>query len=136
MKVQHIIDDLQSVFSKQPETKNYDVAFACYSEDGSGCIEIDYVEAFDWDEDEEFFLIPENCAKYYDREAVKYKAAHFVEELKKIKIENFSEFETYVRKRIKVAKDGSVISINSPMWGTGVHDTEKFVYFYHGKESA
>ncbi|MBA6365044.1 hypothetical protein H4J42_14975, partial [Colwellia sp. BRX8-8] len=76
MKVQHIIDDLESVFSKQPETKDYDVAFACYSEDGSGSIEIDYVEAFDWDEDEEFFLIPENCAKHYEREAVKYKAAH------------------------------------------------------------
>ncbi len=44
MKVQHIIDDLESVFSKQPETKDYDVAFACYSEDGSGSIEIDYVE--------------------------------------------------------------------------------------------
>ncbi|MBA6252458.1 MULTISPECIES: hypothetical protein [unclassified Colwellia] len=44
MKVQHIIDDLESVFSKQPETKEYDVAFACYSEDGSGSIEIDYVK--------------------------------------------------------------------------------------------
>lgn len=68
---------------------------------GAGSIEIDYVEAFDWNEDEEFCLIPENCAKHYEREAVKYKAAHFVEELKNIKIENFSEFETYVRKRLK-----------------------------------
>ena len=86
MKVQHIIDDLESVFRKRPETKDYDVAFACYSDDGSGSIEIDYVEAFNWDDDDEFFLIPENCAKHYEREAIKYKAAHFVEKIKNIKI--------------------------------------------------
>ena len=86
MKVQHIINDLESAFRKQPETKDYDVAFACYSDDGSGSIEIDYVEAFNWDDDDEFFLIPENCAKHYEREAIKYKAAHFVEKIKNIKI--------------------------------------------------
>lgn len=136
MRVKHIIDDLESVFEKQPEAKNYGVAFARYSDDGDGTIIIDYVEAFDWDEDEEFFLLPEGCAKYYDLEAINYKAQNFVNEIKKVDVNNFLEFQTYAIEKMKLAKDGSIATLNSPTWGTGILDSEKVVYFFHGKRKA
>ena len=60
MIVRHIIEDIESVFESLPESQEFDVAFACYADDSSGNIEFRTIEAFHWDDDEEFFLVPSN----------------------------------------------------------------------------
>ena len=66
MLVSHIIEDIELALSETPVANNFQIAFAAYHEDSSGNININHVEAFLWDEDDEFFLIPGGAAKYYD----------------------------------------------------------------------
>ena len=133
MKVQHIIDDLKSIFERLPEARTYGVAFASYLEDGSGQISLRGVEAFHWDDDDEFFLVPDGAAKHYELQSKNYTGESFLKELMDVE-ERVSDFVTYARARIKIAKDGSVASLNSPLWGTGYHEQAKLVYFYHGDQ--
>lgn len=133
MIVQHIIDDLKSIFEKLPEAQTYGVAFANYLEDGSGQIHLRDVEACHWDDDDEFFLIPEGAAKHYELQNKNYTGQSFLKELMDVE-ENISDFVAYARARIKIAKDGSVASLNSPLWGIGYHEQAKLVYFYHGSQ--
>lgn len=132
MNVSHIIEDLESIISVTPETESYGLAFASYLEDGSGNIELKDVEAFEWHDDEEFFLVPAGTAQYFNLEPRHLTATGFLAELKGIQVA-IGGYTAYAKSRVKVAKDGSVASLNSPLWGTGYHMTEKLVYFYHGK---
>lgn len=134
MIVRHIIEDLESVFESLPISKEFDVAFACYSDDDSGNIEFRTFEAFHWDEDEEFFLVPSGCGKHYSLDTTKFTAESFLTALKSAVNDEVSEYCAYARARIKIAKDGSVASLNSPLWGTGYHEQERLLYFYHGKQ--
>ncbi|KXI30859.1 hypothetical protein [Paraglaciecola hydrolytica] len=134
MIVRHIIEDLESVFESLPESKEFDLAFASYLEDDSGKIEFRTIEAFHWDDDEEFFLVPSGCAKYYSLDPVQFKAADFLTALKNKINTEIEEYCAYARARIKIAKDGSTVSLNSPLWGTGYHENERLLYFYHGKQ--
>ena len=134
MMVRHIVEDVESVFESLPESQEFDLAFACYAEDGSGNIEFRTIEAFHWDDDEEFFLVPSGCAQHYSLDPIQYKAKQFLDELKNKIHDEIEEYCAYARARIKIAKDGSVVSLNSPLWGTGYHEQEQLLYFYHGKQ--
>jgi hypothetical protein len=134
MIVRHIIEDIESVFESLPESKDYDVAFASYLDDGSGKIEFRTVEAFHWDDDEEFFLVPSGCAKHYSLESEQFKAENFLKAVKVAVSDEIAGYCAYARARIKITEDGSVASLNSPLWGTGFHEQERLLYFYHGKQ--
>jgi hypothetical protein len=134
MIVQHIIEDLKSVLTSTPEASSFEVAFASYIDDDFEQIEFKSIEAFNWDEDEEFFLVPTGIAKYYDLEENIYSAETFLNQLKNIENTSVLNFVTFARARTKIAKDGSVASLNSPLWGTGIHEADKLIYFYHGKQ--
>ncbi len=134
MIVQHIIEDLESVLTSTPEASSFEVAFANYIDDDFEQIEFKSIEAFNWDEDEEFFLVPTGIAKYYDLEENIYSAETFLNQLKNIENTSVLNFVTFARARTKIAKDGSVASLNSPLWGTGINEAEKLIYFYHGKQ--
>ena len=133
MIVEHIIEDMESVFKSNPDAQAYEVAFASYSDDSFSNIDFKIVEAFDWDDDEEFFLVPSGAAKHFKLNPRNYTAQTFLSDLKLVDA-NIADFPAYARARIKVAKDGSIASLNSPLWGTGYHDDEKILYFYHGKQ--
>ncbi len=133
MLVSHIIDDLEFELNKNSDVASYKVAFANYCDDGSRNIELTLIEAFDWDEDEEFFLIPKDIAKHYDLEANDYTVQGFLDALKAEK-EDIAKFDAYARAKTKIAGDGTVASINSPLWGTGIHNEEELIYFYHGDQ--
>ncbi len=135
MIVRNIVEDVESVFESLPESKEFDVAFACYPEDGSGNIELRTIEAIHWDDDEEFFLVPSGCAKHFSLQPTQYKAGQFLDVLKNKINDEIADYCAYARARVKIAKDGSVVSLNSPLWGTGYHEQEQLLYFYHGKQS-
>ncbi|MBY6016773.1 hypothetical protein KUW04_03060 [Halomonas denitrificans] len=134
MIVRHIVEDVESVFNTLPEAKGFEVAFACYADDDSGNIEFRTFEAFHWDDDEEFFLVPSGCAKHYSLKPEKFTAESFLSALKNAVSDEINNYCAYARARIKVAADGSVASLNSPLWGTGYHEQERLLYFYHGKQ--
>jgi hypothetical protein len=133
MIVSHIIEDVENVLEDNPHATEFDVAFASYQEDGSGSIIVKQVEAYYW-EDEEFFLIPIGAAHLYELVAVELKAGQFLKELKSIEDEVILSFGTFARSQIKTLEDGSIASLNSPLWGIGIHHDAKLIYFYHGKQ--
>jgi len=134
MLVQHIVEDLKSIFKEHPQAEEYGIAFASYLEDGSGQIQLQEVEAFEWDDDDEFFLIPTGSSKHYGLKRKNFTGKEFLEDLACLD-EGVMEFVAYARAKIKVAKDGSVASLNSPLWGTGYHQQARLVYFYHGNKT-
>ncbi|UTP72341.1 hypothetical protein NLG07_10140 [Alteromonas sp. LMIT006] len=134
MNVRQIIEDVESVFKSLPKAKEYDVAFACYAQDGSGNIELRAIEAFHWDDDGEFFLVPNGCATHFSLKPVQYSAQQFLDALKSKINSEIEDYCAYARAKIKIAKDGSIASLNSPLWGTGYHEKEQLLYFYHGEQ--
>jgi len=133
MIVSHIITDIEKVL-ENPEAQEFDIAFASYAEDDSGSIKVDQVEAYHWnEEDEEFFLVPSGAANLYELDPVELKAGEFLKQLKDIKNDKILSYEAFARARIKKLEDGRIASLNSPLWGTGIHHDAKLIYFYHGK---
>ena len=130
MKVHHILEDLKRAFEMNEDFKSFSVGFAEYTEDRDGTIYLKDVEAIDWDEDEEFFLIPFGIAKHYELQAKSYTAIALFEEL--VSLPDIHEFDVFARSKTKVAKDGSVASINSPTWATNYLTKDKIIYFQHG----
>lgn len=133
MVVRHIIEDIEKVFAENPHSKDFDIAFASYADDGTDSITVDQVEAYHWDDDE-FFLVPSGAAHLYELEASAIKAGQFLNELKNLNDEEIFSFETFARAKIKTLEDGSTASLNSPLWGTGIHHDARLIYFYHGKQ--
>jgi len=134
MIVKEIIEDIEGVLRENPLASEFDIAFASYVEDESGSIKVDNVEAYHWDEDEEFFLVPSGAAHLYKLPVVELKAGAFLKELCNIENKEILSYEAFAREQIKTLKDGSVASLNSPLWGTGVHNEARLIYFYHGKQ--
>lgn len=134
MIVGDVIEDVEGVLKEHPEAVNYDIAIAAYEEDGTGLIKVRNVEAYHWDDDEEFFLIPAGAAHHYNLEAIDLKASELLKDLKGVDNKEIHSFVVFARAQIKVLGDGSVASLNSPLWGTGVHHEAKLIYFYHGME--
>lgn len=130
MKVRHIIEDLEKSFEMNDEFKEFSVGFAEYTEEKDGNIYLKDVEAIDWDEDEEFFLIPSDIAKHYELTAKDYTALQLYVELEALP--DIHEYDVFARSSTKVAKDGSVASINSPTWATNYLTNDKVIYFQHG----
>jgi hypothetical protein len=125
-----MVGDLEKSFEMDSDFKNYEIAFAEYTEDKDGTIYIQDVEAIDWDEDDEFFLIPKGMAKHFELEATKYTAQSLYERL--LTLPELFEYELFARSKNKIAKDGTVCSINSPLWATNFLKKDRILYFQHG----
>lgn len=132
MKVRRLIDDINFELEKNPDVNSYRVAFANYCDDTFTNIEIKIIEAIDRDE-EELFLIPNGIAKSYNLEPTKYTLKDFLVALV-IAGKEVLDFNVLAIVQAKTLNDGSVASVNSHLWGTGIHEKERLLYFYHGLE--
>ncbi len=131
MILQHVIEDMESVFSSHPESKDYSIALARYFDEASDEIEIRPISAISWD-DEECFFIPEGAAKYYGLTETDYLAAQFLDEIKSTPAK-ISTYGVYAKVKTKELNNATVASLNSPLWATGFHQESKLLYFYYGE---
>jgi hypothetical protein len=44
------------------------------------------------------------------------------------------EFVSYVRHKFKKLTDSGTVCLNLPVWGTGMNNDSKLIYFYYGGE--
>ncbi len=132
MKVHHIITDLEKAFEMQSCFKDYSVSVAELTNMNEGTLSITNVQAFGWDDDEEFYLMPTKAAKFYSNAVFINTAWSFYEKL--IKLPELREFEFYAKASYKLTSEGGMISVNSPVYGTRYHDGEKTIYFQYGEE--
>jgi len=129
-----MIEDLESVLSDHAGASDFSMALVKYADDEFKDIRVDDIGAFDWDDDDEFFLVPVGSAQYYNLSDEGFSAADFLSVLKEQSSAAVRGFEVYARSAAKILADGSVASVNSPIWGTGIHQDARLVYFYHGRQ--
>jgi hypothetical protein len=131
--VRDIISDLRSAFEIDPVATEFDVAVAKYVDDQFSRIWFKTVDAFHWDDDEEFFLIPTGLSeKYYGVAPNITSAGALLKKLEHLSDKYVLSYALYVRDRIGRLSDESVVSVNEPLWATGVQSEGRIVYFYYG----
>ena len=133
MKVNNLFLDIKSILEQDVSKSDYTIAFASYVGGDSSNISVTDVEAVHWDE-EDFFLIPAGSAQHYDIEGEELTVRDFLLKLKDAPLSVINDLAVYAHTKIKLLPDGSIASITSPLWGTGVHDDARLVYFYCGDE--
>ncbi len=132
MKVHHIITDLEKAFEMQSCFKDYSVSVAELTNIEKGTISIINIQAFCWDEEKRFYLIPEEVVDFYPNSVCIDTACSFYEKL--LKLPKLFEFEFYAKASNKFTSEGGLISVNSPVWGTRFHEGEKTIYFQYGED--
>jgi hypothetical protein len=130
MLLLHVIEDLRSVLNSEPSCVSYEIAIACYKNEVGGEISVQSVGSFNWDDDE-FFFNPKGTASAYKLEERLLTTKGLLSELESTP--TIHTHSAYVREKVKFLPDDSVASLNSPIWGTGIHHVAKLVYFYFGK---
>jgi hypothetical protein len=130
MLVTHVIEDLNMVLISEPVCATYEIALARYKNEVGGDITVQSVGSFNWDE-EEFFLNPEGSASAYSLKERKLLTQELLTELESLP--DIHSRIAYAREKVKFLVDGSVASLNLPLWGTGVHHGARLVYFYFGE---
>lgn len=130
MLVSDLIADLHAALKQVPAAKSFPAAVATYLDQARDRIEIMRIGAFHWD-DAEFFLVPEGLGELLDLGERHPTAADLLQSLEAQPAVH--GFETYVRAKIKPLEDGGTVSLNLPLWGTGVQEQAALVYFYYGE---
>lgn len=131
MLVSDLIADLHAVLDRVPAAASYCVAVARYLDPTQGRIETMHIGAFHWDDDAEFFLVPDGLGEILDLLERNLTAADLLQSL--TAEPGTHGFDTYVRAKITQLDDGGTASLNLPLWGTGVQEQAELVYFYYGE---
>lgn len=135
MLVKEILSSLISSFEIDPSAVDFDVAVATYIDPKFKRISFKTVDAYHWDEDHEFFLIPTGLSQdYFDIAPNISSAKDLLDSLHNLEMEEVLEYRSYVRDKVARLDDGSVVSLNLPLWGAGIQSKGRIVYFYYGEE--
>ena len=130
MKVSELLEDLQTALEQFPDAHDWRIGVASYVDQPGGEISVMYVASVHSDSDEEFFLVPEGYGELYNLAEAPLTADEL---LAKLKAETgWAGFIAYTRSKVNEQADGSVVSMNMPLWGCGVQPNAHLVYFYFG----
>ena len=133
MLVSDIVTDLNAAFEQFPSASDWRVGIACYAEDYGGDINIMVVSSFDADDYDDFTLVPEGMGSPVGINENPITAGSLLATLESNS--KWNTFAAYAMAESIRLPDGRVVTKNLPLWGTGVHDTAKLVYFYYGASS-
>jgi hypothetical protein len=128
--VSHIIEDIRNVLSETPQAARYRVGAAKYVNEPGGDIAVSEIGCVNWDDDEEFFLVPDWICALLQLQRKDPTTDDLVATL--TAHPEIHNFVVYVRETGKKLPDGSTATLNMPIWGTGVHHDAQLVYFYFG----
>jgi hypothetical protein len=131
MLVSDLITDIHAVLEQVPDAGNYAIAVARYLDPTRDQVEFMRIGAVQWDDDDEFFLVPEGLGEILDLSERHLTASELLHDLE-AQPETHG-FVAYVRAKITQLDDDGTVSLNLPLWGTGVHEQAALVYFYYGE---
>jgi hypothetical protein len=130
MIVADVAEDLRAALDEFPAAATWRVGVATYTDGPGSDIDVMYVASFHTDPDDEFFLVPEGMGEAFALEERPFSAQELLDRL--MATPEWAGYVAYVRSHIVELPDGSVASRNMPLWGAGVHQDARLVYFYYG----
>lgn len=130
MLVSDISEDLRAVLEEFPAASAWRVGVATYVDGPGSDIDVMYTASFHTEPDDEFFLVPEGMGGSFGLSEHPFSAQELFDHLQATP--EWAGHAAYVRRGVVELPDGSVASRNSPLWGTGVHQDARLVYFYYG----
>ncbi|HEX4854250.1 hypothetical protein [Arenimonas sp.] len=133
MLVSDMVTDLNAALEQFPSASNWRVGIACYAEDHSGDINMMVISSFDADGYDDFTLVPEGMGLPIGIQENPITAGSLLAALESNP--KWTAFAAYAMAESIRLPDGRVVTKNLPLWGTGVHDAAKLVYFYYGTSS-
>lgn len=133
MIIRDMIEDLEDALKENESVKGYDIAVASYDKEDPGEINVTYIGAFHTDENKQFYLVPAGAEPYYNLEPQAMTAGGLLKSLKALGKEELG-YKVFVWDQVGRMQDGSIASINKPLWATGIHDGARLVYFHFGDQ--
>lgn len=131
MTVSELIEDLDFVLKKYPDSGGYKIAFKDSDKSTAVTTHVIYMDSFNWDEDKEFFLNPAGYEDYYDLKPMNLTVSSLISSLKGLQQKDVFKYEVYAREKVGKTKDGETMSLNIPFNGTGISHDLKTVYFFY-----
>lgn len=133
MIVSELTDDLKAALDQFPPASQWRVGVATYADEPGGEITIMYVASYSVEPDDEIILVPEGMGAHFKLEEHPFTAAELLASLGERP--EIKAFPTYAKSDAVELPDGTIVSKNEPLWGTGVQEQGQLVYFYYGSRA-
>jgi hypothetical protein len=130
MLVSDLVEDLKTALDQFPIASDWRVGVATYTDGPGSDITVMYVGSYSIEPDDEVILVPEGMGSYFKLEDRPFTASELLGWLQ-AKPE-LASFPAYAKSDAVELPDGTIVSKNEPLWGTGVQDAGQIVYFYYG----
>ncbi len=132
MRVSDLVEDLKASLEQFPGAAAWRVGVATYTAGPSSDINVMYLGSYSIEPDDELILVPEGLGSFFKLEEHPFTASELLGSLQ-AKPE-IGSFPAYAKSEAVELPDGTIVSKNDPLWGTGVQDVGQLVYFYYGSE--
>ena len=132
MLVSDLVDDLKAAFAQFPPARSWRVGVASHTDGPGSDITIMYVASYSIEPDDEVILVPEGLGSHFKLEERPFTATELLDAL--AARSDIAAFPTYAKSDAVRLPDGTIVSKNEPLWGTGVQEQGQLVYFYYGGE--
>lgn len=133
MLVSELVDDLRAAITQVPAASGWRVGVATYTHCFGSDITIMYVASYSVEADDEIILVPEGLGSYFKLEERPFTAGELLASLSDRP--EAAAFPTYAKSDAVKLPDGTIVSKNEPLWGTGVQEQGQLVYFYYGSRA-
>ena len=130
MLVSDLVEDLKAALDQFPAAADWRVGIATYTDSPGSDISVMLVGSSSIEPDDELILVPEGLGSSFKLEESPFTAAGLLSFLQ-AKPE-LASFPAFAKSEAVEHSDGTIVSINYPLWGTGVQETAQLVYFYYG----
>lgn len=134
MLVADLAEDLASALAQFPQAADWRLGVACHEDGAGGDIAVMWVGGWHVDADDEFFLVPEGLGPAFGM-ADAQPTAHELQQALAAS-PDWAAMPTFVHAEILHQPDGSAAVRNEGLWGVGVHEEARLVYFYFGAGGA
>lgn len=134
MLVSDMITDLTAALAQFPDAADWRVGIACYTDGPGSDINVMYVASHEADDAQDFTLVPEGMGAGFGLDETPLTAGELLAALGSNPA--WASFAAYAAAEAVELPDGRRVSRNEPLWGTGVHEGARLVYFYYGDAEA
>ncbi len=130
MFVSDLVEDLKAALDQFPAASNWRVGIATYADGPNSDITVMLVASYSIEPDDELIFLPEGMGQSFELQEHPFTASELLGLLQAEP--EVSSFPAYAKSESVEMPDGTIVSQNMPLWGTGVQDAAQIVYFYYG----
>lgn len=132
--VSEVVDDLREALQQFPDGAGWRVGVATYTDGPGSDISVMHVASFAADPDGAFALVPEGMGGAFGLDERPFTARELLECLEAQP--DWAGHAACVCTDIGEGAEGALVARTLPLWGAGVHEEARLVYFYYGAGAA